>query len=223
MPLKYFPLTRIAPNNYTRGGEYITPDGKSYIGRYYTTYSGASFTGINPILGQNLKLTPIAEVSAAARGIGANATSTYEYTQTQIQALKAIDVDAELTSLSPYYPVPLDSDYTRGYFTRYFAKDVSGPGFVIEISQLDWTKIQNGDISNTVLGYQSTSMLWQLTGPLNNTRVSQYQIKGGVYDTNKRVTEAKQKTFRGIVEFIGGDYTKFAKITSGSVAISGSI
>jgi hypothetical protein len=66
-------------------------------------------------------------------------------------------------------------------------------------------------------------MLWQLTGPLNDTRISQYQIQGGVFDTNKRVTEAKQKGFNGIIDFIGGDYTKFAKITSGSVANSGSI
>jgi hypothetical protein len=43
--------------------------------------------------------------------------------------------------------------------------------------------------------------------------VSQYQIKGGVYDTNKRVTEQKALTFRGLIEFIGGEYTKFAKIT----------
>jgi hypothetical protein len=223
MPLKYFPLTRIIPNKYTRGGEYVTPDGKPYTGRYYTTYDDTSFTGINPVLGQNLKLTPIAQLSNAARGIGANSTSTFAYTQTQVTALQTVNTDAELTSLNPYYPVPLDSDYARGYFTRYFAKNVSGPGFVFEISQLDWTKIQDGNVSNTVLGYENTSMLWQLTGPLNDTRISQYQIQGGVFSTNKRVTEAKQQNFRGIVEFIGGDYTKFAKITGISVATTGSI
>ena len=66
-------------------------------------------------------------------------------------------------------------------------------------------------------------MLWQLTGPMYDTRKSQYQIVGGVYTTNKRVTEAKQVGFRGITEFIGGDYTKFAKITDMTVATSGSI
>jgi hypothetical protein len=223
MPLKYFPLTRIISNKYTRGGEYVTPDGKPYTGRYYTTYDDTSFTGINPVLGENLKLTPIAQLSNAARGVGANTTSIFAYTQTQVTALETVDTTAELTSLVPYYPIPLDSDYARGYFTRYFAKNVSGPGFVFEISQLDWTKIQDGNVSNTVLGYETTSMLWQLTGPLNDTRKSQYQIVGGVFTTNKRVTEAKQQNFRGIVEFIGGDYTKFAKITDPSVVTSGSI
>jgi hypothetical protein len=223
MPLKYFPLSRIIPNKYTRGGEYVTPDGKPYTGRYYTTYDDTSFTGINPVLGENLRLTAIAKLSNAARGIGANAASTFNYTQTQTLALEAVDTTAELTSLVPYYPIPLDSDYTRGYFTRYFAKNVSGPGFIIEISQLDWTKIQDGNVSDTVLGYETTSMLWQLTGPLNDTRISQYQIQGGVFSTNKRVTEAKQKSFRGIIEYIGGDYTKFAKITSTSVVTPGSM
>ena len=83
----------------------------------------------------------------------------------------------------------------------------------MEISQMDYSQLQNGNVSPTVLGYESTSMLWQLTGPLKNTRKSQYEIQGGVYDTNKRVTEVKQKGFNGIVEFIGGEYTKFAKIT----------
>jgi hypothetical protein len=71
--------------------------------------------------------------------------------------------------------------------------------------------------------YESTSILWQLTGPLKDTRISQYQIKGGVYDTNKRVTEQKALTFRGLIEFIGGEYTKFAKITPDPVATSGSM
>jgi hypothetical protein len=56
-------------------------------------------------------------------------------------------------------------------------------------------------------------LLWQLTGPLNDTRVSQYQIKGGIINTNRRVTEQKALSFRGLVEFIGGDYVKFAKPT----------
>ena len=88
---------------------------------------------------------------------------------------------------------------------------------------MDYAQLENGNVSPNMLSYETTSMLWQLTGPLNDTRVSQYQITGGVFDTNRRVTLAKEKSFTGIVEFIGGDYIKFAKITGGSVAISGSI
>jgi len=227
--IKYFPLTRIKTNLYTRGNEYLTPDRKSYAGRYYITYEDKAYTGIDPVLGTNTPLTPIGKANVTDEYVSdftgnstsntLRATSATGYAATNPQ----VDPNVQLTFLNPYYPIPLDSDYTRGYFTRYFAKNVSGPGFIIEISQLDWTKIQDGNVSDTVLGYETTSMLWQLTGPLNDTRISQYQIQGGVFSTNKRVTEAKQKSFRGIIEYIGGDYTKFAQITPGSVATSGSI
>lgn len=214
--IKYYPLTQIRPNLYTRGDEFTTPDGNAYAGRYYVTYDDKAFTGINPVLGTNEELTPL-NLS------GTVTSNTYTAAITQNTQKRAKESDVTLTELNYYFPVPVASDYSRGYFTRYFAKNSSGPQYIIEISQMDYSQLQNGSVSPNVLGYQSTSMLWQLTGPLRNTRISQYQVKGGIYDTNKRVTEAKQTQFRGIVEFIGEDYTKFAQIDSGSVAISGSI
>lgn len=215
MPLKYFPLTRIRTNLYTRGNEYITPNGKLYSGRYYITYDNKAYTGISPVLGNSELLTSITAAKGNTQVAGANSGFARDFAAVSLakNGGTSISIDAQLTALQPYYPVPLDSDYVRGYFTRYFAKNVSGPGYVVEISQLDWSKIQEGNVSDTVLGYEITDMLWQLTGPLNDKRISQYQIQGGVYSTNKRVTEAKQVGFRGIVEYIGGDYTKYARIT----------
>jgi len=219
MPLKYYPLTQIRPNLYTRGNQFTTPDGNTYTGRYYLTYDNKAFVGINPVLGTNEELTAIPTSSSTTNPTN----NAYIAASTQNTQKKTKESNVTLSELTSYFPIPVASDYSRGYFTRYFAKTASGPQFVTEISQMDYSQLQNKTVSPTVLGYQSTSMLWQLTGPLNNTRVSQYQVKGGVYDTNKRVTEAKQTQFRGIVEFIGGEYTKFAQITSGSVATSGSI
>lgn len=56
-------------------------------------------------------------------------------------------------------------------------------------------------------------MLWKLTGPLNNKRVSQYDTRAGIIDTNKRLVETKNKTFIGLKEFIGEDYAKFSRPT----------
>lgn len=222
MPLKYYPLAGIQQNKYTRGGEFTLPNGSSYSGRYYVTYDGKAFTGINPVLGANQLLIPVnqpvpKESSALVPGTplpdGQIGSVVAPYARARTQAGFG-ENSTRLTELRPYYPLPSDSDYARGYFTRYFAKNVSGPGFIFEISKTDWTMIQNGDIlAENILGYESIDMLWQLTGPLNNTRVSQYQIKGGVFDTNKRVTETKNKVFNGLIDYIGGDYTKFAKIT----------
>lgn len=212
MPIRYYPLTRIIPNKYTRGNEFTLPDGTPYTGRYYVTYDNQAYTGTNPVLGTNILLTNILDRQANRGSEGHFTLSTANYINA-VSSQNRVNPNVELTTLEPYYPIPLDTDYARGYFTRYFAKAVSGPGYIIEISQLDWTKIQNGNVSDSVLGYETMDMLWQLTGPLHDVRKSQYQIIGGVYETNKRVTESKQKGFRGIVEFIGGDYTKFAKIT----------
>lgn len=221
MPLRYYPLAAIQENKYTRGNQFVLPDKTPYTGRYYTLYDGRSFTGINPVLGTNIPLTPINEpkltdtsllVSGRSLLSGQNLDIAGPYASSRVQNSQGGSL--VLTELQSYFPDPQADDYSRGYFTRYFAKTVSGPGYVFEISKIDWTKIQNGDIAvENILGYESIDMLWQLTGPLKDTRVSQYQIKGGVFDTNKRVTEAKNRVFNGLLEFIGGDYTKFARIT----------
>lgn len=216
MPLRYYPLNRIIPNQYTRGNEYLTPDGKEYTGRYYITYDNRVYTGPNPAIGTNLLLTRLPQDPDHHSGGRPPTQSSQAYLATQIKGEQpgVRDDNGRLTELLPYFPFPTDQDYARGYFTRYFAKTVSGPGYIFEISKSDFTKIQNGEIAvENILGYESIDMLWQLTGPLKDTRLSQYQIKGGVFDTNKRVTESKNKVFNGLVNFIGGDYTKFARIT----------
>jgi hypothetical protein len=217
MPIRYYPQNRIITNLYTRG-QFSTPDGKVYTGRYYKTYDGQAFTGATPILGKNQPLRPIVQGDpqhAGGREYGGGVYgSLRDIGRTITLNEEGEDIRGVLTELKPFYPRPTEDDYARGYFTRYFAKEVTGPRTIFEISQPDWTKIQNGDIDPESLGYETAEILWQLTGPLNNKRISQYQIQGGVYDTNKRVTEGEARTFLGLVEYIGGDYTKFARITS---------
>jgi hypothetical protein len=227
MALKYYPLSRIAPNKYTRGNEFVLVDGTSYTGKYYATYDNKFFTGINPALSTGKELIPVTlynagKVPGLSRPNPYNRSSA-NTTSADIYAIATNKLGGVLTEITPYYPIAIPSDYKRGYFTRYFAKNVIGPGYILEISRLDWSQIQNKTVNKGYMAYETMDMLWQLTGPEKDTRISQYQIQGGVYDTNKRVTEAKQKTFRGIVEFIGGDYTKFAKITGTTVATSGSM
>lgn len=209
--IKYYPLTQIRQNLYTRGTEFRLPNGKPYAGRYYLTYDGNAYTGINPVLGNNellIKVEPTFPLQAGPAPSDSYVVATSQNTQS-----RPTKANTQLTELTNYFPEPLSSDYARGYFTRYFAKNVTGPGYILEISQDDWSKIENGDVSPTVLGYQSMNMLWQLTGPLNDKRISQYQIQGGIIETNTRVTAAKNKGFNGIIAYIGGEYTKYSKPT----------
>ena len=85
---------------------------------------------------------------------------------------------------------------------------------MIEVSPQEYTSFINGTVQYDVSFYQMIEILWKITGPLNTQRLSQYDIRAGIIDTNKRLTEAAEPNFVGIVAFIGGDYTKFAKPTS---------
>lgn len=216
--LKYYPLSRIKTNLYTRGTTYKLANGQPYTGKYYLTYKGEAFTGADPTVGTNELLiridAPLVNESPALLNTGLNyAIAKLASNPTQNKLDDAIN-NQQLQEIAPYYPIPLDLDYQLGYFTRYFAKKVTGPGYIFEISADQYANIQNNLNPQDFLVYESTSMLWQLTGPLRDTRVSQYQIKGGIIDTNRRVTEQKTLSFRGLVEFIGGDYTKFARPTT---------
>jgi len=202
--IKYYPSSRILTGSYTNGGDYTTPDGASYTGFYYILYDGSTYTGKNPVTGTNQELTPIAVGST----LSSNLYSPLKANNSNPPA------NLPLQSLTSYFPKPTESDYTTGYFTRYFAKNVTGLQYVIEISPNDWSNIQNGNVAPNILSYETTSLFWQLTGPLHDTRISQYQVKGGVYDTNKRVTESTAKGFVGLLAFINNNYTKFARISN---------
>jgi hypothetical protein len=211
---KYYPISRVKTNLYTNGGAYYL-NGQPYRGAYYLTFKGEAYTGADPLFGDNellstkpntgtYKLTGSPLLDRYNKSLSdQNKQVGTEYEDTKTQSLKQI---------APYYPSPTDTDYARGYFTRYFAKRIVDSGYVVEISLQDYTSIEEKD-DQSYEAYEIESMLWQLTGPLKDTRVSQYQVKGGVFDTNKRVTEGKAKNFIGLLEFIGGDYTKFARIT----------
>lgn len=216
--IKYYPQTRIKTDLYTRGTTYASADGKPYTGRYYLLYDGTAYAGANPVVGTNkpLKLLQRSADSSSTLGENPNITGNVIYSDYNIakSSNTTLSSVSNLEELKPYYPTPSNNEYQIGYFTRYFAKNVTGPGYILEISKSDYASVKNGAYNNTAVLYETANLLWQLTGPLNDTRISQYQIQGGVFDTNKRVTEAKSLSFIGLVDYIGGEYTKFAKLTT---------
>lgn len=216
--IKYYPLSRVQTGLNTRGNIYAL-DGEPYTGPYYLTYDGKAFTGINPTIGGNDLLIPLGSVGGA-RQTASSTVNAYNRTIVNNKT-KSLDkafqpttttVAGNLKQVTPYYPLILEEDYSRGYFMRYFAKRIADKGYIMEVTRENWNLIKGG-LDPTYMDYEVEDMMWQLTGPLKDTRVSQYQVKGGIETTNKRITEQKAKTFIGLVEFIGGDYTKFARIT----------
>lgn len=209
MPLRYYPSYATIDNLTTNGGEFFL-NGFPYSGKYYQTIDNEFYSGPDPQTGPNEKLT---KDNIIQRSPGFNNISLPLKLKQELAIKTNIISNRAQGQPGSFFPEPSEEDYTRGYITRYFTKKENEKGYIIEISREEYNNIVNGDTDYDIRLYQVTTILWKLTGPLNNTRKSQYNIIPGIIETNKRLTEAANKNFLGIVDFIGGDYTKFARPT----------
>jgi hypothetical protein len=209
--IRYYPSFAVKTKLRTQGEEY-TLDGTPYSGPFYETYNGEAYTGSDPINGKNQLLKPIKLYNNSPFLRTQKLTNTVRNTFAE----NSFNLQNVLNNSEPqtYYPQPLESDYTKGYIIRYFIKKINSKGFVMEISPQEYTAFINGTVNYDVSYYQVVDILWKLTGPLNTVRISQYDIRAGIIDTNKRLIENANKNFLGLMEFIGGDYTKFSRPTS---------
>lgn len=209
--LRYYPSFGTINNQNANGGEYTTLDGKPYSGKYYTAFDGRIFSGPDPQTGpsEELRRVPVYESTP-----GLSKLAVSNAIKSRIAAVNNLQSNRVSGMPTSFYPNPTAADYRRGYLIRYFTKKENARGFVTEISEDEYNDIVNGTADYDISIYQTTKILWKITGPLNSQRQSQYNIIPGIIDTNKRLTETANKTFLGITEFIDGDYTKFAKPTA---------
>lgn len=207
--LRYYPSYAVIPNLTTNGKEFFL-NGKPYAGKYYQTIDGEFYSGPNPETGPNEKLNEI-NFNEGTPGLN----NVFLPLKIKQELAIKTNVVSNRTQGQPgsFFPQPTQEDYTKGYITRYFTKKENEKGYIIEISREEYNDIVNGDTDYDIRLYQVTTILWKLTGPLNNTRKSQYNIIPGIIETNRRLTESSNKNFLGIVEFIGADYIKFARPT----------
>lgn len=226
MSIRYYPVSKIKPNKKSDGTKFLL-NGEPYRGKYYETFDGEFFTGANPIVGKNEKLT-IASTYMNQAGSDLpksvrdklnrnkrNPNQTQSVENGDIRNIKQFALPTPNFKGSPttYFPIPIESDYQKGYLTRYFVKRTNSNGYITEISQEEYAAIKNGEVPYDVTFWQAIEIFWKLTGPLNTKRVSQYQTRAGIIDTNKRLIEQADKTFLGIKEFIAEKYDKFARPT----------
>jgi hypothetical protein len=212
MPIRYYPSFRVKTNLNTTGTEFLL-NGNPYAGKYYATYDGKFFTGPNPAIGPN---QPLEKIENYVNQLAINSTGLTGEARRQF-AIKTKAQNIDLAkSLEPtsFSPKPTESDYSRGYFYRFFVKKINERGYVKEISEQEFVGIERGTVAYDVSYYQIQSILWKLTGPLNTIRLSQYDIRAGIVDTNKRLIEGADTKFLGLKAFIAEDYAKFARPTT---------
>jgi hypothetical protein len=212
--LRYYPSFAIKPNLNT-SGDTFTLNGVPYSGKYYETYDGRAFTGPNPEQGPNEQLKRITRFYDAP---GINGVAIPQSLKNKIASQTGLTPSTLQNPRIPgqpntYYPQPTEQDYKKGYVIRYFTKKENERGFITEISQDEYNSIVNGTADYDISIYQTTTILWKLTGPLRSKRESQYNVIPGIFETNQRLTEKANLTFLGIVDYIGGEYTKYSRPT----------
>lgn len=206
--IRYYPSSKTLTDQKTTGGQFVDRNGREYQGSYYLTYDGKVFSGPSPQVGPSEPLKRVEDFSSAP------VLDFLDIPLKQKEDLAAktnVSQNRGFGKPISYYPQPASEDYIRGYIIRYFTKKENEPGFITEISEEEYNSIINGTANYDIRLYQTTKILWKITGPLRSQRKSQYNIIPGIIDTNKRLTEEANKTFLGITEWIGGEYDKFAR------------
>lgn len=212
MAVRYYPPSKIIPNLNSSGGDLIDSNGKPYVGKYYSTFDGKYFSGAYPQQGLNEPLTKAQFIYEETADVRGSTAINYDIAR----GLNSVPMSFKRTKGAPtsYQPQVIEEDYRKGYVIRYFTKKENENGYITEISQEEYNAITNGTVTDYDISmYQVTKILWKLTGPLNSQRKSQYNVIPGIIETNKRLTEAANKNLLGMIDFIGGEYDKFARPT----------
>lgn len=100
-----------------------------------------------------------------------------------------------------HYLEPADRDYRAGYVYRYFLK-MKSSNVIKEVSKAGYSRIN-------VPFIEKVQITWNLTGPVDDTKIGSY-IKEGAASKNKKVVEAAEQKMQGISQYIT-DYGEFVK------------
>ena len=100
-----------------------------------------------------------------------------------------------------HYLEPTEKDYRKGFIERYFIK-VKANNSIKEVTRTAY-------VSTNAPFLQKAKILWNLTGPVDDTKIGSY-IKEGAATKNKKVVEAAEQQMQGISQYITnyGEYVK---------------
>jgi hypothetical protein len=193
----YYPKAKISTNQYTGGGLLKdTVTGETYRGYYYLTFDGRYFSGVSQSINSD-ELVLIQSSSIDTSGTQTLVTgpsiNNFQYntlTNNKMSFLNPGDLPTAI------YPRPTANDYDSGQFFRYFMQRIGGNAKDIkEISSSGYTLIQKNPL------YSSLSLIWKLTGPINDIAFPSYTVYG-VASTNLRTVQSLEKTMKGISRYL---------------------
>ena len=175
----YYPKSQIKANLYTNGNEFAlesTPN-NSYIGYYYKTSIGQSYTGKTPQDGANKKLIPISRRGDDVEGLLLDTTSFQKSPITLSYVTPTPSTQPPVERFLPSYnaPKPTEEDYKIGEFQRYFCKKTNELLY-LEIDKDTFQQLSDEDPKIAFDLYNPISTPWSLTGTPQS-----------VFNTNKKI------------------------------------
>lgn len=200
----YYPKTHIITNLRTDGQEWMLEDNTEYKGYYhkyvdYTVMTGAVYDKFN-----SKKLIPYINVFKDPDNAVYNA------------------LKPKKLFISPYqvFPIPDMDDFKASFIKRYFLKKRNYTTYedIMEINEDQWKLLRKAKGGIDASLYESITINWKLTGPLNDTMESGNNIFG-VYDTNKRLVNLKDNELKGLKEFL----TNYTELSIYSAYVSNDI
>jgi|688.fasta_scaffold88310_2 hypothetical protein len=107
--------------------------------------------------------------------------------------------------------VPTESNYTKGFFVRYFAQlKNSFQPYIVEVNYDTYNTFPKN--KNIIDCYFTVVLLWQLTGPVNDIYSSNIRTTPGIKDTNLRSIQDAEKTFPNLSLYLT-DPLQYSRVT----------
>ena len=195
--MPYIPKSRIQPNLYTAGKEYVIEGTlEPYVGYYFKTYDGRIFTGKNPDNKPNRLLTTPPKKESTTP------TQTYIVEGVENETYKRLrDIKGNNVRNNPqlFYTQPTEDNYKLGEFQRFFCKKRS-EFIYLEISQSDYDKLSQQDTTIDFQNWNPFQIPWTLTGDKNE-----------VYYINRNIVllEEKNNKFYGFGKYLREEYLRY--------------
>tara|TARA_R110001592_G_scaffold253100_1_gene515966 strand:- start:6 stop:842 length:837 start_codon:yes stop_codon:yes gene_type:complete len=165
--MAYIPESKINKLN-TPGGEFIIKStNQGYVGDYIELSNGKFYVGSDPKqLNEELIIPP------STNRLGNNRNARL-YSNLKPQTTK---FQTQVKSIYPSKSLPTDKDYTRGYYTRYFARKVNELRGYMEVDVDIFNSISQRKKTYDFNLYEVGSFTWNLKNGTTSSNFTNLQI-----------------------------------------------
>jgi hypothetical protein len=177
----YYPVEEITTNLYTTGKQWMTKDGREYIGLYHTYITGEAYT--QPSWNPKLSVELIAYIDPVTPTI------------IQYQKLKP---DLNLLRLSPR-SISLsisNENIKQGYVMRYFLCKRTDRS-ILEVDMMQYKFWQNDQIDKKI--FTAAEVKWYITGAIQDT-INKSVLVPGVITKNSESRRIASNTIPELLE-----------------------